>query len=77
MIIVFKVDLSIQCYCKVKSSFVVKILTFGVWKVFGLKKKKKKIIKEKKPEPVILQEHFYVNIQPQNTVRVDLKYKST
>lgn len=74
MIIVFKVDLSIQCYCKVKSSFVVKILTFGVLKVFGLKKKEKK---ERKPEPVILQGHFYVNIQPQNTVRVDLKYKST
>lgn len=35
------------------------------------------MIKEEKAEPVILREHFYVNIQPQNTVRVDVKYKST
>lgn len=35
------------------------MLTFGVLKALG--KKKKNEMKEKKPEPVIVREHFYVN----------------
>lgn len=36
------------------------MLSFGVLKALG-KKKKKREMKEKKPEPVIVREHFYVN----------------